>query len=78
MLAEAFQAHEGAKFAALKILDNDFDIIINSINAFLLSSAREVLWREKSKNEPRAPKCIPFKWNTVHGSICIIILLILH
>ena len=45
--AEVFQAKVGGKFAALYILDSNVDTITNSLKEGLLSTAEEVLARQR-------------------------------
>ena len=47
-----FQAKVGGKFAALYILDSKIDTLANSLKEGLLSTAEEVLGREKMKIQP--------------------------
>ena len=49
--AEVFKAQIGDKITALNILDNDIDTICNNIKDVLLSSAEEVLRRERRNNK---------------------------
>ena len=42
-----FQAYTGGKFAALCVLDSDVDTLANSLKEGLLSTAEEVLGRQK-------------------------------
>ena len=51
-IAEMFQAKVGGKFAALCVLDNDVDTLANSLKQMLLSTAEEVLWRQRKKILP--------------------------
>ena len=43
------QAKVGGKFATLCVLDSDVYILANSLKEWLLSTAEEVLWRQRKK-----------------------------
>ena len=47
-----FQARVGGKFAALCIFDSDVDTLASSLKEGQLSTAEEVLWRQRKKIEP--------------------------
>ena len=47
-----FQGKIGGKFASLCALDIGVDIIANSLKEVLLSTAEEVLWRQRKKIQP--------------------------
>jgi exonuclease III len=51
-IAEVFQAQIGGKFAALTTLDSDVDTLTNNIREVLLSTAEDVLGKERRKNKP--------------------------
>ena len=51
-IVEVFQAKIGGKFAALNFLDSDVDTMAADIKDVLLSSAAEVLGKEKRKKQP--------------------------
>ena len=51
-IADVFQAQVGGKFAALQILDKDVDTLANGIKDVLLTTAEEVLGRERKKIQP--------------------------
>ena len=51
-IAELFRAKVGGKFAALCVLDSDVDTLANSLKEVLLSTAEEVLGRQKKKIQP--------------------------
>ena len=46
------RANRSGKFAALPVLDSDVDTRANSLKEVLLSTAEEVLWRQRKKIEP--------------------------
>ena len=48
-IADVFQAKIGGKFAALCILDNDVDTLVNGLKEVLLSTAEETLGRQRKK-----------------------------
>ena len=50
--AEMFQARVGGKFAALCIFDSDVDTLASSLKEGQLSTAEEVLWRQRKKIQP--------------------------
>ena len=47
-----FKAKVGGKFAALCVLDSDVDILENSLKEVLLSTAEEVLGRQRKTIQP--------------------------
>ena len=51
-IAEVFQTRMGRKFAALCVLESDVDTLANSLKEVLLSTAEEVLRRQKKKIQP--------------------------
>lgn len=51
-IVEIFQATLGGKFAALNVLDKDVDELSNEIDTALLTSAEEVLGKQRSKKQP--------------------------
>ena len=51
-IAEMFQAKVGGKVAALCVLGSDVDTIANSLKEGLLSTAEEVLGRQRKKIQP--------------------------
>ena len=51
-VAEVFQAQVGGKFAALNLLDSDVDTLANNINDVLLTTAEEVLGKQRKKIQP--------------------------
>ena len=48
-IAEVCQGKVGGRFAALCILDSDVDILGNSLKEGLLSTAEEVLGRQRKR-----------------------------
>ena len=50
-IVEVFQAKVGGQFAALCIIDSDVDTIGNSPKEMLLSTAEQVLGKQKKKNQ---------------------------
>ena len=52
-IAEMFQAKVGGKVAALCVLGSDVDTIANSLKEGLLSTAEEVLGRQRKNIQPR-------------------------
>ena len=51
-IEEVFQARVGGKFAALYVLDSDVDTLANSLKEGPLSTAEEVLGRQRKKIQP--------------------------
>ena len=49
---EIFQANIGGKFAALTTIDDDVEILANSIKEVLTSAAEETLGRSRTKKQP--------------------------
>ena len=46
-ITEAFRATIGGKFAAFCVLDSDVDTLVNSLKEVLLSTAEEVIGRQR-------------------------------
>ena len=51
-IAEAFKAKVGGTLASHCVLDIDVDNLVKRLNEGLLSSAEEVLWRQRKKSQP--------------------------
>ena len=51
-MIENFQANIGGKFAALTTIDDDVEILANSIKEVLTSAAEETLGRSRTKKQP--------------------------
>ena len=49
---KVFQAKIGGKSEALCVLDSDVDTLFNSLKEVLLSTAEEVLGRQRTKIQP--------------------------
>ena len=51
-IAEIFQAQVGGKFAALATIDQDVETLANNLKEALITSAEEVIGRQRSKKQP--------------------------